>query len=208
MRNRLARVALGLAAIAPLILVSAGSSPHSYRAGGVDYLTNRDANYRASLVSDGLLTRFANDRSFGSSWITPAGVTVSLVGSRSAALRSALRIGAHNVPIRIVETHNSAARLLQTTATIGAAEASLASQGVDVSAWGPDDVLGKVKISLRHYSAKSAEALVSRYGGEYVYVSKQSLQPQPLDRESDTPPFDGADYVTRNYAGGYEFCTS
>ena len=44
----------------------------------------------------------------------------------------------------------------------------LASQGVELSQWGPDPVSGKVRIYLARYSEAARQILIDRYGAAIV----------------------------------------
>jgi hypothetical protein len=44
----------------------------------------------------------------------------------------------------------------------------LASQGVEVSQFGPDPISGKVRVYLAHYSEAAEQVLIERYGTAIV----------------------------------------
>jgi hypothetical protein len=82
--------------------------------------------------------------------------------------------------------------------------ASLATQGVQLTEWGPDPASGKVKIYLTHYTDAARLALQARYGSDVVVATESMPRPTPLSRSNDTSPFWGGDFITTPLGG----CTS
>lgn len=104
-------------------------------------------------------------------------------------------------------TPSQAATNKAVTDRIHADQADLASQGVELTEWGPDAASGKVKIYLTRYSDAARGLLQDRYGSDVV-VATQSM-PRPavqVDRRHDVAPFFGGDYIFV-VDNGF-FCTS
>lgn len=130
-----------------------------------------------SRLSDELESDYSHDQSFGGVWHGCAAIHVRTVGSPSERLAHRLAADRRLVPVDRVRSANSLPELLSVTRQISRDSTVLASRGIVVAAVGPDEVNGKVKISLQHYSVRSADYLVREYGETRVYVGKESLEP-------------------------------
>ncbi len=91
------------------------------------------------------------------------------------------------------------------SARITADYPQLRRMGIQLSRWGPASISGKIAIFLVHFSPRAARALYARYGNA-ILVSRLSMPPlTAAARGSDTPPYDGGDFLWLPSTGGY--CT-
>jgi hypothetical protein len=89
------------------------------------------------------------------------------------------------------------------SARITADYSHLRRMGIQLSRWGPASVSGKIAIFLVHYSPGAARALRALYGNA-VLVSRISMPLMTAQaRGSDTPPYDGGDFLWLPSTGGY-----
>lgn len=84
---------------------------------------------------------------------------------------------------------------------------TLASQGVKLTDWGPDESSNRVTISMASYSDAGAELLYSKYGRDKILVNPKSLPPtntKASTRFNDSIPWYGGDRIVHSPG----FCTA
>jgi hypothetical protein len=83
---------------------------------------------------------------------------------------------------------------------------SWASRGIDITLWGPNPVEDKVDVYVRNLDSSEARSLTTAYGRLYVSIRRAGPNEilTPLaNREADTVPYSGGDFVTDpTVAGG------
>lgn len=171
---RLLAITLATVGVGAAVSASAATSP------GPDFITDRNANFAAALVSNNLASALGTDSGVVGQRVTAAGleVTVSsepnatelaavaLVTKTQAAALSASDIDptVYRVPITFRVVPNSLATLTKLTAQLTDDQSAWAAKGIIFSSWGPDldnDVVG---LRLQTYNQEAAAALEAAYG--------------------------------------------
>jgi hypothetical protein len=155
-------------------ILSRASSPFP----GVDFSRDQDANYAAAqgnLSTD--LERFA---SYASLKIVSYGIRVDLVGPPTAAIRAVVgqddpQYQGKPIPVRYRSVRHTRRELQALVDRISADVNYWQQQGIEPSTWGayPDSNL--VEITLAHYTKAYRDALVARYGREWVTVDPNDV---------------------------------
>lgn len=155
-----------------------------------DYSSSPQLNSAAAIVAEELSVSLSDLPGFASLEVVSAGVRLTWAGDApgqvSATVDEAgLAAKAEladvpgspsdgRVPIELVESARfGEAELLELTDRIASDQASLESEGIHLSAWGPDAPSNTVRIMLVEYSESAAATLRERYG-ERVSVSTES----------------------------------
>src|SRR5262249_2283082 len=79
---------------------------------------------------------------------------------------------------------------------------SIRSQGTDLRVWGQNVRTGHELLQVVGLTSAESAYLQQRYGSNIDVVDLPSSQaPVPLDRENDTAPWNGGDFITHNSTG-------
>jgi hypothetical protein len=71
----------------------------------------------------------------------------------------------------------------------------LSRHGILLTEWEPDSMTGKIKVYLRHYTARAAQAMYARYGCAISVAKVSEPLPHLLGRTNDSPPYLGGDFI-------------
>jgi hypothetical protein len=71
----------------------------------------------------------------------------------------------------------------------------LSRRGILLTEWEPDSMTGKIKVYLRHYSARAAQAMYARYGCAISVAKVSEPLGHVLGRGDDAAPYFGGDFI-------------
>ncbi len=151
----------------PAFVISAGTASR------VDFSRDQAANYAAAQGPlSAHLEAFPN---YAGDEIVSSGILVNLVGPPSAAIRAVVarddpQYQGKPVPVRYRSVRHTLRELQALVGRIGADEPHWRSQGLELSSWGWDVGTNLVRITLVHYTKAYRNALLARYGSDWVAV--------------------------------------
>lgn len=188
--------ALGLCATVLVPVAPTRASPID----PVDFYSDPQANFAASLMGQRLLTDLPRFASYAGLQIIPSGLevqTVGAVGSDLAALIQLDQLSYLSEPIPI--TFRTVSRSEQTMdaliSLIWSDRTALTESGIQLTSWGIDETTNTVEVMLASYSAAREKVLHARYG-DAVSVYPQSVTASGSSRTTDTPAWYGGDLIT------------
>lgn len=133
--------------------------------------------------------------------IVPSGLEVSVVGEVPATIIELVSqyqatFGGLAIPVTYRRVQRTAAELTDLTSRIGADQAYWKSQGAELSSWGPDSESDTVVVYLANGSPQLAAKIDAKYGDAVSASPESKVVTASSGRESDTPPWYGADLVS------------
>jgi hypothetical protein len=150
------------------------------------------------------------DQTIAGMTITSTGLQISVAGTPTPSLLSAISADAGSVPVTIRTVPHSELQLVQVRKRIDADVSYWAARGIQLSTWGPDLATDKVRVVLADYTPAAASAITARYGAEWVTVATQSMTVTPsYSRTDDTEPWYSGDEIEHQYdPTHYAICTT
>ena len=137
----------------------------------------------------------------------PTATITIFVTEHNTSFEAAIRASAPSFSSRFVfqTTPNSLAQLQDVTRNLTDAAADLTASGIDWRVMGPDIRAGVVKVAVVGLTDKERDDLVRRFGPTITAVNISEVEaPVPFDRQNDTAPFNGGDFISDNVGD----CTS
>ncbi|HET6208765.1 MAG TPA: hypothetical protein VFD94_00205 [Jatrophihabitans sp.] len=145
---------------------------------GVDFSRDQDANYAAA--QGNLYTDLEQFDSYAVAQIVRSGIEVELVGPPTAAIRAVVArddplYQGKPIPVSYRSVRHTRRQLQALVERIGADDHYLQQQGIQLSTWGADPDSNLVKITVAHYTKAYRDALIARYGREWVTVDPKDV---------------------------------
>jgi hypothetical protein len=142
---------------------------------GVDFSSDQAANYDASQLGQKLLADLPPLAGFAGLQIVRYGIEVDVVGAPSDAIRAVVarddtQYQGSSIPVRYRTVRHSQQDLQALVDRVEADQAHWQQQGIELSSWGIDIDSNTVQISLAHDTKAYQDALLARYGSDWVTV--------------------------------------
>lgn len=156
--------------------VSAASTPFP----GVDFSQDQDANYAAAQGHIWIdLPQFA---SYAGAQIVKTGVEIDLVGPPTGAIRAVVaregpQYQGKPIPVRYRSVRHSERQLQVVSDRIEADQGYWQQRGIDLNSWGIDLNTNTMQVTMAHYTKANRDALLARYGGDWVSVVPHDVVP-------------------------------
>ncbi len=190
-----AAAALGVCATLLLPVEPTHASPNV----PVDFYTDPQANFAASLMGQRLLTDLPRSPLYAGLQITPSGLEVQTVGVAGSDLVALVQLDqltylSQPIPVSFRTVSRSEQTLNALIDLIWSDRNALTESGIQLTSWGIDETTNTVEVMLANYSDTREKALHARYG-DAVSVYSQGVTASGLSRTTDTPAWYGGDLI-------------